>query len=74
MTGPMTGARTNGGSGDRRDLERQLKLLRAAVRDNSARISKIERWAHWGGGFVSANLIVAIFNLIRGFLPDQGGS
>ena len=72
MNAPITGARTNGGGGERRDLERQIKLLRAAVRDNSTRISKIERWAHWGGGFVSANLIVAVFNLVRGFLPDGG--
>jgi hypothetical protein len=70
VTGPLNGAGT-GGAGRMRDLERQVKMLRAAVRDNSARLGKIEKWAHYVTGFVSANVLVAVFNLVRGFV-DSG--
>ncbi len=40
-------------------------MLRTAVRENSVRIGRIEKWQHWATGFISANVLIAIFNVIR---------
>ncbi len=69
MSSPVGGARREPFP----DLRRDIKFLRQNVRENSARISKLEHRTVWFTGFLSANVLIAIFNLVRSFLPDGGG-
>ena len=69
MSTPLGGARTNGGNG-RADREREIRMLRRAVRENSARIAKLERWVHWVAGGTAATISGVIVNTIRSLGGD----
>lgn len=69
MSSPVGGGRQDGGGG-RAALQLEIRMLRRTARSNAAKIARLESRAHWFAGFLSANILIGVVNLIR----DLGGS